>query len=217
MPQGKLIVIDGSDSSGKATQRKLLVKKLKEKGFKVQDIVFPQYTSFYGRIISRYLKGEFGNPHEINPYLVSLLYAQDRLLARNKLNNYLKQGRIVIADRYVSANQIHQTAKITSKKEKEKFLKWLDKLEYDLHNLPHPDLVLYLYVPLKVLIKWKKKRKRQGDHKFNLKYFRKVEFQAKTLTKKYRNWRMIKCVEDTKIFSKKEIAEKIWGEVKKII
>lgn len=217
MKKGKLIVIDGSDSSGKATQRKLLVQRLKKEGFKVRDIIFPQYSSFYGKMISRYLRGEFGRPDKINPYLISVLYAQDRLLVKNKLINWLRQGKIVIADRYVSANKIHQTAKITSKKEKEKFLKWLDKLEYNLCDLPRPDLVLYLHVPLSVVLKWKKKRKRQADHKFNINYFKKVETQAKALAKRYKNWKMIKCAKDTKIFSKEEIAEKVWGEVKRII
>ena len=217
MFRGKLIVIDGSDSSGKATQRKLLVDKLKKEGFKVQEIIFPQYTSFYGKMISRYLRGEFGEPSKVNPYLISLFYAQDRALARNKLIKWLRQGKIVVADRYISANQIHQTAKLASKKEKERFLKWLDRLEYGLCYLPHPDLVLYLSVPLRVLLQWKKKRKRQLNHKFNVKYFKKVEIQAKSLAKRYKNWRMIECVENKKVLSRKEIAEKIWKKVKEII
>jgi len=217
MKKGKLIVIDGSDSSGKATQAKLLVNRLKKEGKKITTVTFPQYNSFYGKMISRYLRGEFGSPHKINPYLVSLLYAYDRLLVKDKLIKWLKQGKIIIADRYVSANKIHQTTKIASKKEKEKYLAWLDKLEYDLCRLPHPDLVLYLYVPLKVLLKWKRKRIRQASHKFNNKYFKRVEAQAKSLARKYKNWKMIKCAQDTKIFSKKEIAEEVWKEINKII
>ncbi len=217
MKKGKLIVIDGSDSSGKATQTKLLVNRLKKEGKKITTIAFPQYNSFYGKMISRYLRGEFGSPHKINPYLVSLLYAHDRLLVKDKLIKWLKQGKIIIADRYVSANKIHQTTKVTSRKEREKYLAWLDKLEYDLDKLPRPNLVLYLYVPLKVIVSWKKKRKRQADHKFDINYFKKVEAQAKSLAKKYKNWKMIKCAQDTKIFSKKEIAEEAWKEVEKII
>lgn len=217
MKKGKLIVIEGLDSSGKATQAKLLLKRLKANGKRASLIAFPQYTSFYGRMISNYLRGEYGRPHQINPYLVSLIYAQDRLQFREKLINELNQGKIIIADRYTSANQIYQTAKISSKKEKEKFLRWLDRLEYDRNKLPRPDLVLYLYVPLSVVLFWKKKRRRQASHRFNQAYFKKVEAQAKALTKKFKNWKMIKCTDGKRIFSKQEIAEKIWEEVKKIL
>jgi dTMP kinase len=217
MKKGKLIVIEGSDSSGKATQTKILVNRLKEEGKKVISITFPQYSSFYGRMISKYLRGKYGNPHQINSYLVSLLYAQDRLLVKDKLINWLKQGKVVIADRYLTSNQIYQTAKISKNEEKEKFLGWLDKLEYSQNKLSRPDLVLYLHVPLSVVIKWKEKRVRQADHKFDVTYFKKVERQAKALTKKFKSWRMINCVEGKRVLFKKEVAEKIWGEVKKII
>jgi len=218
MKKGKLIVIDGSDSSGKATQTKLLVNRLKKEGKKIATIAFPQYNSFYGKMVKRYLAGDFGKANKVSPYLASILYAGDRLLFKDRLEKWLKEGRIVIVDRYVSANKIHQTAKIKLKKEKEKFLTWLDKLEYNIHVIPRPNLVLYLNVPLKVLLAWKRKRGRKPDiHESDIQYLKKVEAQAKSLAKKYKNWKMIKCAQDTKIFFKKEIAEEAWKEVKKII
>lgn len=223
MKKGKFIVIDGSESSGKATQAKLLTLRLRRAGYKVATIDFPRYYhTIYGELISRYLRGEFGK--KVNPYLAAVLYAGDRLLNKDKITKWLLQGKIVIADRYVSANQIHQTAKIKGRKEKEKFLAWIEKLEYQIHKIPKPNLVIYLYVPVKDLLQLKKKKEerkylagKKDIHESNTKYLRSVEKQALALAKKYKDWKMINCTKSGKLLSIEEISERIWKTAKKII
>jgi len=111
--KGKLIVIDGPDGSGKATQARLLRQSLKKFGKTVQKISFPRYsTSFHGDIVGRFLKGEFGEMDKVSPYLISLAYALDRLTARKQINDWLEAGDYIVSDRYTSASMAHQTAKV---------------------------------------------------------------------------------------------------------
>jgi len=223
---GKLIVLDGTDGSGKATQTKILVKRLKEKGFKVRTLDFPQYyKTFFGRMAGRYLKGEFGGVSEVGPYLASVLYAADRWQAKEEMGEWLKQGRIIISNRYVSANQIHQAAKIRNKKEKEKFLRWLDELEFKVFKIPRPDIVLYLYVPYKIGQKLVDKKgyreyigkKKKDIHEVSREHLKRAEKQGLELTQKYKNWTKVNCVHNNKILPRKVIAEKVWEIVRKIL
>ncbi|MBI4653353.1 dTMP kinase [Candidatus Kuenenbacteria bacterium] len=218
MKKGKLIVIDGLDGSGKATQTKLLIKKLKNNGYKTATINFPQYSSFFGQTIGRYLKGEFGKAKDVSPYLISILYAADRWQKKNKMKKWLKQGKIIICDRYVSSNQIHQTGKLKTKNEKQKFLKWLDKLEFELFKIPKPDLVLFLNVPYKISQKLIEKRGNKKDiHESNFSHLIAAQKQSLELVKKINNWIEIDCVENNKILPKEIISEKIWQTLQKTL
>jgi len=211
MKKGKLIVIDGLDGSGKATQTKLLIKKLKNNGYKTVTIDFPQYSSFFGQAIGRYLKGEFGKAKDVSPYLISTLYSADRWQNKNKMEKWLKQGKIIICDRYVSSNQIHQTGKLKTKNEKQKFLKWLDKLEFELFKIPKPDLILFLNVHYKISQKLIEKRGNKKDiHESSLSHLVAAQKQSLELVKKMNNWIEINCVENNEILSKEIISEKIW-------
>jgi dTMP kinase len=148
--KGKLIVIDGTDGSGKATQSKLLAESLRRLGKTVRRIEFPRYyTSFHGAIVGRFLKGEFGEINQVSPYLISLAYALDRLTARKQIQDWLEAGDYVIADRYTSANMAHQTAKVPPKQRAE-FLRWIEEMEYKHHKIPREDIVLFLYVPVEI-------------------------------------------------------------------
>lgn len=121
--QGKLIVIDGIDGAGKATQTKLLLERLEKRGYKTATMDFPQYyDNFFGKLIGRFQNGEFGDAPTMSPYLASVLYAADRWESKIKIENWLDEGRIVVLDRYVSANQIHQGGKISDFNEKKNFL-----------------------------------------------------------------------------------------------
>ncbi len=142
--KGKLIVVDGADGSGKATQAALLAKALRKRGLGVKMIDFPQYQNFFGALIGRYLAGEFGDFIKLDPYLVSVLYAADRFDSSRQIKNWLDKGYVVIADRYVSANQIHQGSKIEDPKKRKQFLDWLDEMEFQVFAIPRPDLVVYL-------------------------------------------------------------------------
>lgn len=223
--KGKLIVIDGSDSSGKATQTARLVAQLKKEGYKVATIDFPRYyDSFYGKMIARYLRGEFGPVDKVNPYFASLLYAGDRFLFRDKIKNWLNAGRIVIVDRYVSANMIHQTAKLKKEKEKNEFLKWLETLEFEINKIPRPDLVIYLYVPVKILLELKKRRKgkkylkkAKDIHETNVWYLKKVEEQALALARRFRDWKMINCVKAGQLLEIETIHREIFELVKNVL
>jgi dTMP kinase len=200
--KGKLIVIDGADGSGKATQTKLLLKYLKDNKVSNRYITFPRYyTSFHGKHVGRFLTGEFGGNNEVNPYLSSLAFALDRLTARDEIVEWLSEGNVVVADRYVSASLAHQGSKMTLKKRKH-FLDWLYEMEYKEHKLPKEDIVIYLYVPVKTaqaLIDKKGKRGYTKDKKDeaekDLKHQKKSIEMYKKLSKRFKHWQMIKCVD----------------------
>src|SRR3989344_3846430 len=120
--KGKLIVIDGTDGSGKATQTELLVKVLKNEGRKVKVVDFPDYYSnFFGKFIGHCLSERYYDFVKVHPKIASVLYAADRFESKNTIEKWLKEGNIVIANRYASANQIHQGGKITNTKKRENF------------------------------------------------------------------------------------------------
>lgn len=225
---GKLIVLDGLDGAGKATQQKLLAKRLRDLGYTVKTISFPQYEEFFGRIIGRGLMGEFGNWVKIDPHILSIIYAADRFHASKKMKNWLKKGYIVIADRYVSANQLYQAGKIPHLEKRKEFLRWLDELEYEQFKIPRPDLVVYLDVPvnisLKLSLKSANKKKsyakgqKQDTHEKDAELLEKVRKNAlEFLTKLYKDsWRTIRCVDRRgRLMSPRKIAEKIFAVVKK--
>src|SRR3989344_17688 len=143
-----LIVFEGLDGSGKATQTKLLVEKLKSQ---VMMIDFPQYGTWGAAFVEKYLNGELGTLEDITPKQASLFYALDRYAARTKLLEWLEQGKIVVANRYVAANQAYQGSKVAEDK-RDGFLRWLDELEHDILQLHRPTLTVYLRMPLNVSI-----------------------------------------------------------------
>lgn len=211
--RGRLIVIDGIDGSGKTTQAKLLVSFLKKKGYKTCYIDFPRYhTSFHGKVVARYLTGEFGQLDEVSPYLASLAYALDRLTAKPQLERWLRQGNIVVANRYTSANMAHQTARLP-KDEREEFLRWLADMEYNVHKLPKEDIVIFLHVPPEIGQKLVDKKKKRDMHEANLSYLREVEKMYLELARKNKNWVKIECVEKSKLKSREEIHKMVVGAI----
>ena len=215
---GKLIVIDGADGSGKATQVNLLLKHFKKNKYPVKMIDFPRYyTSFYGKMVGEYLKGDFGDGNKVSPYLSSLAYALDRATARDQLINWLKEGNIVIANRYTTSSMAFQTARVPARQRK-KFLEWLYHLEYKEHRLPKENLVIFLDLPIEIsqkLVDKKGKRKYLRGKKKDA-YEKNVSFQKEVLkmyhrlAEKYRHWKVILCI-DTKgnLLPPKVIHEKI--------
>ena len=145
--RGKLIALEGIDGSGKRTQLDLLAAALDARGLATFRIGFPRYESFYGKLVGRYLNGEFGTLERVDPHLSALLYAGDRLEAKPEIETALAAGNIVLADRYIGSNMAHQTARVPAEK-REEFLEWLKRLEYGLYALPAEDLVIYLRVPV---------------------------------------------------------------------
>jgi dTMP kinase len=145
-PRGKLIAVEGIDGSGKRTQVDLLAKALTTRGYSVYSTGFPQYDSWFGGMVGRFLNGELGPLDSVDAHFTSLLYAGDRFEAKPKLEAALNQGQIVLADRYIASNLAHQTARVAPEKRWE-FLSWIEHLEYGIYGLPRESLILYLRVP----------------------------------------------------------------------
>src|SRR6476646_6913851 len=145
-PPGKLIAIEGIDGSGKRTQVELLQKALVDGGYAVFSTGFPQYDSWFGKMVGQFLNGDFGPLETVDPHFSALLYAGDRFEAKFRLETALNQGKIVLADRYIGSNLAHQTARAPAA-DRPAFVSWIAHLEYNIYNLPREALVLYLRVP----------------------------------------------------------------------
>lgn len=144
--RGKFIAIEGIDGSGKRTQIELFSRALEARGVAHVRLSFPRYESAFGRLVARFLNGEFGKLAEVDPHLSALLYAGDRFEAKPELEAALAAGRTVVTDRYIASNLAHQTARLSPDR-REDFLKWLKHVEYGIYGLPLEDLVIYLRLP----------------------------------------------------------------------
>jgi dTMP kinase len=145
--RGKLIALEGIDGSGKRTQLDLLARELDARGLSTFRISFPRYESFFGKLVGRYLNGEFGPLEAVDPHFSALLYAGDRLEAKPEIEAALSAGKIVLADRYIGSNMAHQSERVPPDR-REEFFAWLRRLEYGLYGLPGEDLVIYLRIPI---------------------------------------------------------------------
>ncbi|WP_297038652.1 deoxynucleoside kinase [uncultured Dialister sp.] len=212
--KGTLIVLEGIDGSGKETQASLLEKKLKEKGREVMHISFPDYESPSSALVKMYLNGDFGkNPEDVNPYAASLFYAVDRFASyRMKWKDFYQKGGIIIADRYTTSNMVHQMTKYEDKKARKDFLSWLEKTEYEELELPVPDLVILLDIPLGVSENLVKERARQGGsmdiHEQHLDYLRKCHDAYQELVSLY-GWKRIPCTEEGKLRTIEDIGKDV--------
>lgn len=215
---GKLIVIEGGDGSGKTTQVKMLSDYFHQKHYNCKTYDFPQYySSFHGKTIARFLRGEFGSINQVSPYLISLAFAVDRVSVKKEIDSFLKRNGYIIANRYATSSIVYQAAKFNKTDEQEEFIKWNYELEYEVHKMPKEDLVIYLHVPWKIGIELTaKKTKRdylkgqlQDIHEENIIYRQKVENMYLKLSKRYNNWIIINCVEKNKILPPEIIHQKI--------
>jgi dTMP kinase len=143
---GKLIAVEGIDGSGKRTQVELLTLTLKARGHSVYSTGFPQYDSWFGKMVGQFLNGDLGALESVDPHFTALLYAGDRFEAKPKLEAALNNGQIALVDRYIASNLAHQTARVPPAHRSE-FLKWIEHLEYGIYGLPRESLILYLRVP----------------------------------------------------------------------
>ncbi|MEG1635527.1 MAG: dTMP kinase [Rikenellaceae bacterium] len=144
------LVIEGLDGAGKSTQVKLLRNYLKEKGIETEYIHFPRFDApFYGELVARYLRGDFGGLDDVDPYIVAVLYAGDRSDASKNIERWLDEGKYVIVDRYVYSNIAYQCAKIEDSMQREKLRRWIFDLEYGNNKIIRPTLSIFLDVPFK--------------------------------------------------------------------
>jgi dTMP kinase len=206
---GKLIVLDGADGVGKTTQTELLVSKLREEGIHVAMFDFPRYKeSLFGNLVGRCLAGEFGDFVRLSPYLASLPFTLDRVGAKEDLLRELSSS-CVVCNRYVPSNIAYQAAKLPDG-EKDVFIEFLDKAEYDELGLPRPWRVIYLSLPVHVARTLIKGRERSQDqHERDLLFQERVGMTYMYLSQKYEGWRVINCTHDGKVLPKEEIHEKI--------
>lgn len=224
--KGKLIVIDGTDGSGKATQCELIIKYLKSKKIPVKYFDFPRYySSFFGETVAKFLRGEFGNLKQVSPYLASMAYAQDRAAAREEMEIFLKKGGVIIANRYATSNLGHQMAKFENSKDKKDFYDWIYTLEYKVNKIPRENLVIYLHVPYKIAYELTLKKNKRNYinggkvdiHEKDLNYKKNVEETFLDLAKKNSHWKKIDCIVNDKLQTIEEINKIIIEEINKVI
>lgn len=212
--QGKLIVMDGIDGSGKTTQIELLAQSLKEQNIPHEVISFPRYEdNIYGKLIKRYLTGEFGSINEVNPYLMALAYAGDRALAKAQIEKWLSDGKVVLANRYISASKAHMGANLPENKRVE-FMDWLDELEYQTNGMPKEDLTILLTVDPK---KGQLNVSGKGTadlHEQNLKHLQEAHQIYLSLAKSETNWYLVDCMSGESMKVKEDIHREIMQIVK---
>ena len=163
---GYLFVIDGTDGSGKQTQFEKLQKSLIKDKINFKTVSFPNYDSPSSSLVKMYLSGEFGeNAKDVSPYIASTFYAADRYATfKKELEDYYNNGGIILADRYTTANMVHQAGKISDEIEREKFINWLFDLEFNIYGLPKPNEVFFLNMPTDKAIELMKNRENKFSH-----------------------------------------------------
>ena len=222
---GKLIIIEGTDGSGKQTQTELIYNKLTLLlGIeKIKKLSFPNYESKSSEPVKMYLSGEFGkNVEDVNAYAASILYSVDRFASfKTEWENFYNGGGVIISDRYTTSNMIHQASKIRDDSEREKYLKWLIDLEWNKIAIPKPDLVLFLDVPFEVSQRLIEERKNKitGDnkkdiHENNKEYLKNSYNSAIKLAKKF-GWIIVSCETDGNLKSIEEINQDILNKLSK--
>lgn len=220
---GKLIVIEGTDGSGKATQSGLLVNRLKAEGLNVRKVDYPNYQSQSSALVKMYLNGEFGNrPEDVNAYAASAFYAVDRIASYKKeWEEFYLNGGIVIADRYTTSNMIHQAAKLKEQAEKAAYLAWLWDFEFTKCGLPVPDKVIFLAMPPAVSLKLMRGRENKNGgskdiHEQNSEYLADCFTNACDIADTY-DWHKVPCSHEGQVKTIEQIHSEIYQIVDEII
>lgn len=220
---GRLIVIEGTDCSGKETQSNLLLERLKAEKRAIEKFGFPMYDTPTGKIIGGpYLGKDYicdgwfsegaGN---VPPEVASLYYAADRKYNLPKIQSLLEQGNDILLDRYVESNMAHQGGKISNSNERMTMYKWLEKLEYELLGLPRPDITIFLYMPYIYALELKKNRLEKPDqHELSEEHLINAEKTYLELAQLY-NFQTVNCVSNNHIRTKEDIHEEVYSLVKK--
>ncbi len=228
MKKGKLIVIDGTDGSGKATQVALLSKRLVKEGYKVKNVDFPEYyKNFFGKFIGHCLSEQYYNWVNIHPKIASIAYAADRWESSEEVKKWLDKGYIILANRYVSSNQIHQGGKIKNAAKRQAFIEWLDEMEYKVFKIPRPDVVLYLSLSMPFINKLIKERNKnqsraylgkkkdivEGDKEYMSNSIKSALWLAKT----QKNYMQINCAPKNVLRTREDIHEEVYKNVLKVL
>ena len=212
-----LIVLEGSDGSGKATQTTRLYERLQNLGVDVIRVSFPNYESESSALIKMYLRGDFGaTAEEVNPYAAATFYAVDRFASFQSWKDFYAGDGVILADRYVGSNMAHQSAKIRRKADREKFLNWLDSFEYKRLKLPRPDLTIFLDMPPKIAAMLRRERGREDIHESDAAYMLRSYNAYKEIAEKFQ-WKVINCASGNFAKSAIDIHEEIFSLVEAML
>jgi dTMP kinase len=222
--RGKLIVLDGIDGAGKATQTARLIERVKRAGHQVATFDFPQYDGFFGQLIARYLRGEFGPAATLPPEFVAVLYAADRWTSRTPLDAALANGQVVILNRYVPSNIAYQSARVPAQR-RASLRRWLVALDYDVFGLPREDVTLYLALSVthaQQLIRSKAQRphlkgRRRDAYERDSAYLSAVATQYERYCWTEPSAHLIRCEARGQLLPIPVIHEKIWAVVEPLI
>lgn len=210
---GHIIVLEGGDGSGKGSQLELLRNYCAERDIRHKVFDFPRYDSFYGGIVAQFLRGEFGDLDAVSPYLAALTFALDRKDARDEIVQAKREGNLILMNRYVTSNYAHQGSKMKTPEEQAKIIDWIKRLEYEHHELPHEDVVIYLQVSVSVsehLTAQKSARAylagslqdiQEKDHAYRTRTYALYN----TLAERSDNWHTLSCEEHGTIRSRESI------------
>ena len=216
--KGKLIVFEGMDGSGKATQSKRLCEYLIAKGHKARRISFPDYEAPSSVLLRMYLNGEFGaTADSVNGYVASAFFAVDRVASyMSKWRNALEDGEIIILDRYTTSNMVHQTSKLP-REQWDEYLEWLYDFEFKKLGLPEPDLTFYLRVSVEIserqlAVRYGNDESKKDIHEKDVGYLRRCAESGMYSAGKC-NWKVIECADNGVMRSIEDIGDEILGEV----
>lgn len=221
MSKGKLIVFEGTDGSGKATQSRLLFERLRKEGIDCRKLNFPRYGEPSAAMAELYLNGGLGaHPEDVNAYAASTFYAVDRYASyKQDWGAYYENGGVLIADRYTTSNAVHQASKLPEE-ERKAFLKWLFDFEYHLLGLPEPSKVFYLDVQTEVSERMMRKRETETNTKADIheqdeEYLRACRNAAQRTVSEY-GWHRIECSGAGEMRTIQDIHEEIYAAVKEL-
>lgn len=219
---GKLIVIEGTDGSGKSTQFRLLTQRLTQEGRAFKCLEFPRYSEPSSTLIKMYLGGEFGSkPSDVNSYAASTFYAVDRYASyKQDWGQWYEEGGLVLTGRYTTSNAVHQASKEQGEEQK-KFLHWLYEFEYGLLGLPKPDLTIYLDVPTDFTQRLMRRREEDTNtkadiHEKDTEYLAQCRRTGRAAAAFY-GWTVIECVRDGEMRTLEDIHEEIYAYVAKLL
>lgn len=216
--KNKLIVIEGTDGCGKKTQSGLLFERMKESGENCILLSFPNYLSPACAPVKMYLNGDFGAVNCLTAYQANALYAVDRLCTMQQYKSHILNGGAIVFDRYVESTMLHQACLIEDLKERDKFLDYVDNFEFGVLDLPRPDLVIFLDLPVEISKKLANERdtlktgNKRDIHEESVDHLQKAYESGKYVAQKY-GWSVINCVKNNKMMSIEEISDLIWAEV----
>ena len=220
--KGRLIVFEGTDGSGKATQSRLLCEHLDRDGIYLKNINFPRYGNPSAAMVQEYLDGNRGkNPGDVNAYAASMFYAMDRYASyKQDWGDFYEAGGLIVADRYTTSNAVHQASKLPEG-ERKAYLDWLFHTEYELLGLPRPDLVIYLDMPTEITERMMRKREAATNthadiHEQDAAYLRACRENARAIVREC-GWTHVLCAEGDSPRTPEEIHAQVYELVRTLL